>query len=144
MSGELWITLSVPTSGAGATAAATYQFASRGYKPPRQGRSIGFDDVHNQNGLFRYVYDNGPNTRTWEPFDIVCTDEFGGLGAATVQIARLEFLWRYRGAIGMQAPDGVYTVSWADAPLEKQFESFPHAAGDKIKMRAVVNFEEAG
>lgn len=144
MSGELFIILSVPTSGAGATAAATYSFASRGYKPPRQGRSIGFDDVHNQNGLFRYVYDNGPNNYTWEPFQIVVADEFGGLGAATVQKDRLEFLWRYIGPIGMQAPDGTYTVTWSDAALEKSFESYPHAAGDKLRMALTVNLEDAG
>ena len=64
------IILSVPTSGDGATAAATYVFYTAGYSPPRQGRSTGQDIVHNQNGVFKYRYDNGPNVYAWEPFQI--------------------------------------------------------------------------
>jgi hypothetical protein len=136
------VILSVPTSGAGATPAATYAFFTRGYKPPRQARSIGFDYVHNQNGLHKYVYDNGPNINTWDPFQIVCGDQFKDLGSASVQFGNLLFLWNYIGPISMQAPEGAYTVAWADAPLEKQFAQFPSAVGDKIEFGVTVTFEE--
>lgn len=138
------VILSVPTSGAGATPAATFSFYSRGYKPPRQGRSTSWDDVHNQNGLFRYTYDNGPNFNTWDPFQIVCDDAFKDLGAASVQLGNLLFLWKYKGLITMRAPDAVYNVMWSSQPLEKAFEQFPHAVGDKMTLAVTVTFEDAG
>ena len=140
------IILSVPTSGSGATAAATFSFFTSGYQVPRQGRSISADTVHNHNGIFTYVYDNGPNIRTWQPFEIVCSDKFlNYLGAATQQHSRFEFLWNYtEGSITLQAPEGVYAVRWSDQPLERRFARFPSAVGDKIEYRYQVNFEEGG
>lgn len=142
------IVLSVPISGGGSTAAATFSFWTSGYKPPRQPRATSFDDVNNQNGRFRYIFDNGPGALVWEPFEIAFIDagkDFAG-GAATQQAANLDFLWNYRAAMGMQTPDGIYSVAWADAPLERRFGQFPSAAGDKIhdEMRVVVNFIDGG
>ncbi len=140
------ILLSVPTSGGGATPAATYSFYTSGYRPPRQGRSAGTDIVHNQNGIHKYRYDNGPNVHIWEPFQIRISDDFRTeLGAATTQWQRLQFLWNYvEGPMKMHVPEGIYDVVWADAPLERRFGShYPTgASGDKLSYDVVINFEE--
>lgn len=139
--------LSVPTSAGGATAAATFGFFTSGYRAPRQGRSTAQDIVHNQNGIFKYRYDNGPNVFTWEPFRIIINDNFNNKLAmsATQQLANLDFLWNYiEGPLGLAAPEGVYAVDWANAPLEKVMLGAPLAAGDKIAWAVTVNFEEGG
>jgi hypothetical protein len=140
--------LSVPTSGAGGTAAATYGFFSSNYKPPRQGRSTSMDIVHNQNGVFKYRYDNGPNIHHWEPFDLILLDEFkNALGGATLQWQRLQFLWNYvEGPLGLAAPEGVYTVDWASAALERQFYGkYPAPSDAKVhEYRVLVQFDEGG
>lgn len=138
------IILSVPTSANSATPAATFAFMTSGYRPARQGRSIGEDIVHNQNGIFGYVYDNGPNVRVWDPFVIRCDDAFKGqMGSATQQAANLDFMWQYHeGPMTMQAPDGTYPVHWAATDLARQFVSFPAEVGDKLVMDVTVNLEE--
>jgi hypothetical protein len=138
------IVLSVPTSGAGATPAATYAFYTAGYRMPRRERMTTRDVIKNQNGLFIYRYDNGPGPRSWDPFDIVMSSKFRDLGEAATQLARLEFIWNYVGNVGMKAPEGIYTVNWSDAPLQPRFDSFPGQAGDKINYRVTVTFEEGG
>lgn len=140
------IVFSVPTSGGGATPPATFSFMTSGYKVPRQGRSSGMDTVHNQNGVFRYFYDNGPNSRTWEPFAIVASDAFTSVagGGATQQAANLDFLWQYVGPMGMQAPEGTYTVGWAPGTeYLPAFTRFPSEVGDKIELRTDINIVEA-
>jgi hypothetical protein len=148
MSEYTFIVLSVPTSGGGATPAATFAFGTQDYKPPRQGRSTSFDDVHNQNGRHRYVYDNGPGFRAWDPFRVKCVDELQTiLGvSATQQHAQMEFLWNYIGPIGMLAPEGVYTVHWADSQKQLGWLGgrYPAGAGDKIAYDVSVAFEEGG
>lgn len=138
--------MSVPTSGAGATPAATFSFFTDGYKPPRQSRATASDVVHNQNGVFIYVYDNGPGPYAWSPFRIVCSDKFQDyIGTATQQYANFDFLWRYtEGSILLRAPEGMYQVHWTDSPLERDFRQFPSAVGDKIEYVIQVNFEEGG
>lgn len=136
---------SVPTSGGGATAAATIGFFTIGYQPPRQTRSSSRDIVHNQNGVFKYVYDNGPGVFEWNQFEIEINDKFSAqLGTATTQYNNLQFLWNYLGGpIGMAAPEGVYSVGFTGAPLERQFKVYPSAAGDKAaEARYVINIEE--
>lgn len=145
MSDRLAIILSVPTSGGGATPAATMPFFTVGYRPPRQGRSVSRDVVHNQNGLFIYPYDNGPGLREWDQFQIEVNDSFTNeLGAnGQEQYERLQFLWNYQGIMGLADPIGVYSVGWAPAPWEPQFKRYPGSAGDKIyDLRVVVNLEE--
>lgn len=142
------IILSVPTSANGATAAATYAFFSSDYRPPRQERASENDTVQNPNGTFRYNYDNGPGPYVWQPFMVVLTDDFeiGYLPRATQQWANLQHLWKYtEGPMGMQTPDGIYTVIWAaGAPLERAFLTSKGAAGDKqaVEFRVPLNFEE--
>lgn len=140
------IVLSVPTSGSGATPGATFSFSTSGYKPPRQGRSLGTDIVHNQNGAFKYVYDNGPNFWAWDPFEAVLTDQFSGVsgGGATQQYANLRFLWNYVGVMGIRTPDGAYNVVWAaGADFQQSFQQFPNSVGDKMEFRVTLNIEEA-
>lgn len=143
------ITLSVPTSGGGVTAAATYGFFTEGYRIPRQERSTTSDFVHNQNGRFIYRYDNGPGSFIFEPFRIVLSDRLAPavypIGAtAQEQWERLQFLWQYIGNIGLEAPEGVYEVNWSGAPLERAPLGFPAQAGDKIDYKVNVSFEEGG
>jgi len=144
MASRLPLIFSVPTSAAGATPAATFAFFSVGYKPPRQNRDTAIDRVHNQNGVFNYVYDNGPGAYEWDQFQIEINDAFanGEPGSADTQWANLQFLWNFQGPIGFAAPEGVYSVGWAAAPLERQFARYPGSAGDKIVTRVVINLQE--
>lgn len=140
------IVMSVPTSGNGATAAATFSFFTDGYKPPRQARAVAWDDVNNQNGHFRYRYDNGPAALSWEPFAVVCSDSpaITGLvgGSATQHYANLSFLWQYTASLGLRSPEGTYTVAWGQADMERRFTSFPSAAGDKFEFRVPITLVE--
>lgn len=145
------IILSVPTSGisgtTAATAAATFAFFTEGYKPARQSRAVGWDDVNNHNGTFRYRYDNGPGPFAWEPFAVVLSDaqpmrDYAS-GSATQQLANLLFLWQYRASMGLSAPDGTYSVGWGQADLEKRLTQFPASAGDKLELRVPIVLVEA-
>lgn len=137
------IILSVPTSGNGATAAATFAFFTSGYQPPRQARAVGWDDVHNQNGHFRYRYDNGPGALSWSPFQLVFNDNLKPAGpSATQMLSNFAFLNQYTGAMGLAAPEGVYTVAWGKSDIEHRFTEFPVGAGDKYEWRTVVNIVE--
>lgn len=140
------ITISYATYGpSGAeTPAATYRFMSQDYKPPRRSRASSFDEVVNQNGTFRYVYDNGPAGLSWSPFTLAMLDRFEPLvgATATVQWANLLALWDHRGLKTIQAPDGIYEVFFSDSDLEPRFEVFPGSVGDKIEYRATISLEE--
>lgn len=141
----LWI--SYPTYGPSGseTAAATYGFVSQDYKPPRRQRAISSDEVTNQNGTFKYVYDNGPTGLTWSPFSLVLLDRWEPyVGAyATQQWANLLSLWDHSAAKNLGAPDGTYEIHWGQASLEPKFETFPNSVGDKIEYRVVISIEEA-
>lgn len=128
----------------GATAAATYSFFTSDYKPPEQERYIDKDIVKNQNGKFKYVYDNGPGFRRWNPFNIHCENAFATLLGATAgaQLARIQSLWEHPGTLGMVAPDGTYTVHWGSS-MERSFRVFPKMVGDTQEHIVVVQFEEA-
>lgn len=137
------IILSVPTSGAGSTAAATFTFATVGYRPPRQLRATASDTVKNQNGVTKHVYDNGPGPYEFPQFQVAIHPETErALGPVEDQWADLQFLWNYlEGPMGMQTPDGVYSVIWSPSALEPDFLRYP-GAGDKLDLRVVVTFEE--
>lgn len=129
----------------GATAAATYRFFTKGYHPPSEERYIESDVVKNQNGKFKYVYDNGPGFRRWSPFSIVCEDKFASeVSGATagLQYEHLRTIWGFPGVFGMQAPEGTYLVHWSDNGLEHNFRVFPHTVNDRIEYEVVVQFEE--
>lgn len=129
----------------GATAAATYSFMTGEFKPPAQARYIDHDIIKNQNGKFKYIYDNGPGFKAWSPFSVMCEDTFTqlGLGSATVQYSRLREMWDHPGLLGMQTPDrSVYSVHWSDSSLEQNFRVFPKRVQDKIEYEVVVQFEE--
>lgn len=148
MSDPVAIIFSVPTSGGGATAAATYSFYSSNYRSPRQGRSLAIDRVHNQNGITTHRYDNGPNIRTWPPFDLMLVQPEAFqlvLPEPATQMNDLNSLWNYlEGPMGMESPDGVFSVTWSpDFALEPQMVRYPGAAGDKIEYRVQVALEEA-
>lgn len=137
------IILSVPTSGDGATAAATFAFFTSGYNPPRQPRAVNWDDVANQNGHFRYRYDNGPGPLTWGSFQLVFNDNLGHAGpSATQQLANFEFLNQYTGILGMKAPEGTYSVAWGKGDIEHRFNAYPTGVGDKYERRVVVSVVE--
>ena len=141
------IILSHPTyvGPSGATAAATHSFFTKNYKPPAQDRSLDFDIVHNQNGKFKYVYDNGPGFKRWETFEITCQDnwtQFLALNAQQQFAALLKF-WNFPGIMGMQTPEGTYSIHWAQDPQEQNFIIFPREVGDGIEMDVAVTFEEA-
>ena len=141
------LTLSHATySGAsGATAAATYQFITRQYKPPAEDRHVDSDVVHNQNGKFKYVYDNGPGFRRWASFQITCQDAFTDLlGAnAEVQYSHIREMWNHPGILGMEIAEEVYDVHWAQDPMEPNFVIFPRTVGDRVERDVNVQFEEA-
>lgn len=129
----------------GATAAATYSFFSKDYKPPTEPRSIDKDVVVNQNGKFKYIYDNGPGFKTWPPFSVLCEARFETfIGADTdTQYAHLRELWEHRGVLGMKTPDGTHIVAWS-SDLDRNFRVFPHINGaTQIEYEVVVQFEEA-
>ena len=128
----------------GATAAATYAFYTSDYQPPSQDRYIDQDVVKNQNGKFKYLYDNGPGWRKWAPFEIVCENTFTQfLGVtALAQYQQLVSLWEHPGVLGMQAPEGTYTVHWS-SEIERSFRVFPTTVNDVQEFRVVVQFEEA-
>lgn len=141
------LTLSHPTylGPSGATAAATYQFMTKGYKPPAEPRHVDSDTVHNQNGKFKYVYDNGPGFRRWGGFQVTCQDAFEsflGLNAEN-QYNRLRRLWNYRGILGMEIAGEVYDVHWAAETMEPAFVVFPHEVNDVIERDVNISFEEA-
>lgn len=141
------IILSHPTyvGASGATAAATYSFISRGYKPPAEDRMIDFDIVNNQNGRFKYIYDNGPGFRRWSQFLVVCDESFQDLlgAAASVQLSNVREIWNYKGSFGMQAPEEVYSVHWAKDPLERSFIVFPVDPSGPIEQLVAITLEEA-
>lgn len=141
------MTLSHPTylGPSGATAAATFNFITRGYQPPAETRHIDFDIVHNQNGRFKYVYDNGPGFRRWNTFEITCQNAFENLVQvnAEQQYARLIRMWNFKGALGMEIAEEVYSVHWAQETVEPAFVQFPREVGDHIERDVRVQFEEA-
>jgi hypothetical protein len=108
-------------------------------------RSIDWDDVHNKNGHFRYLYDNGPGPKTWKPFEIVTNDVFTNLlgASATQQWANLQALCEHVGAMGFAAPDGTHQVHWGQSEFEPHFEAMPRAVGDKIDYAVAIQLEEA-
>lgn len=128
----------------GATAAATYEFFTKDYKQPMEERHVQYDIVHNQNGKFKYVYDNGPGFRRWPPFSIKCEERFSdlGLGNAATQYTKLKEMWEFKGVLGMKAPEGSYLVHWSDSGLEHNFRVFPREVGDVIEREVIVQFEE--
>lgn len=127
----------------GATAAATQAFFTQDYQPPAQDRAIDHDTVLNQNGKFKYTYDNGPGFKKWSPFKIHCEERLGanlGLTAAQ-QYAKLVEMWEHPGNLTMQSPDGTYTVCWSDS-VERAFRAFP-VGTTLAEYVVVVQFEEA-
>lgn len=128
----------------GATAAATGVFFTSDYEPPAQDRAIDQDIVINANGKFKYVYDNGPGFKKWNPFKIHCEEKFKdnlGLTAAQ-QYAKLVEMWEHPGNLLMQSPDGTYAIHWSDS-VERSFRVFPKSTGDLLEYVAVVQFEES-
>lgn len=137
------VILSHPTSGA--TPAATYSFITQKYKPPASQRDMSYDVVHNQNGRFKYIYDNGPGFKVWSPFVIRCDNAFQTLlnANALAQYGHLEEMWNYKGIMGMETPEGIYNVHWSTSQLERGFVVFPREVGDSIEYDITVQFEEA-
>jgi hypothetical protein len=138
------IIISVPTYGA--TAAATYLFMTSDYKPPQAERALEFDVVVNQNGKFKWLYDNGPGFKKWSPFTIRCEDVFKPLVkglSATQQYAALQHAWAHPGLLGLAAPDGTYSVHWSQGALEPELRQYPVQTGDPIEFSVTVQFEEA-
>lgn len=134
------------TGPSGATAAATYTFMTRQYEPPVSARMVDFDIVKNQNGKFKYVYDNGPGFFRWAPFVIRCDSAFASLVGANAQAQydNLQKMWNHPGLLGMYTPEGrSYTVHWAGESLERGFIVFPREVGDLIEYDVTVQFEEA-
>lgn len=141
------LTLSHPTyvGPSGATAAATYQFMTKRYQPPAETRHLDMDIVHNQNGKFKYIYDNGPGFRRWPSFQVTCQDvfeEFLSLNAAQ-QYENLKKLWAYPGVLGLHLAGESYNVHWSQETLEPSFIKFPVATGATIERDINLQFEEA-
>lgn len=137
--------MSVPTAGNGASAAATFLFVTRNYEPPHQGRAMAIDTIVNQNGVFQWIYDNGPGPWEWAPFDIICSDSFSNIcgGGATQQYANALYLWQYIGRRGLQDPVGSYDVVWSpDQNLDRGFRRFPVNVGDPIELLLTVQLKE--
>lgn len=145
------ILISYPTYGPSGSEvnAATYAFYTRGYNPPAAGRSVGEDLVHNRNGAFKYVYDNGPNFNHWDPFEIVMEDSQAFVNSpvgvtATQQYQNLLDLWNHLGQLQMGTPDGTYSVYWAMGnDLVRRWRTFPTKVGDKIEYSVQVQFTQA-
>jgi len=132
--------LSVPTP------AATFMFFTDGYEPPAAPRYTDQDVVKNQNGKFKWVYDNGPGFKIWSPFKLQLSNTPGFPGSATQQLADLLTLWNYVGIMGMQSPDNqLYNVIWADNSLERAFRIFPKSnlPVGQLEYSVTVQFEEA-
>lgn len=127
-----------------ATPAATYQFFSSDYRPPSQERSFDTDVVHNQNGKFKYLYDNGPGFKKWSPFNILCEERLGTLIGqnAAQQLANLLTLWEHPGVLGMRAPEGTYIVHWAEN-MDRNFRVFPINPTGPQEFAVSVQFDEA-
>ena len=146
MANKLPNVINIITPTTAASPAATYSFVTSGYKPPRQPRAITTDEVHNQNGKFKYVYDSGPGFLEWDPFEILCDDKFanvlGGMNGVQ-QKAQLDALWQFIGTFQLGDPEGVYNVYWTENPYEKRFQHFPAAVGDKIQYRFTIQVQEA-
>lgn len=128
-----------------ATPAATYAFFTRDYKPPEQPRYIQHDIVKNQNGRFKWIYDNGLGFRQWDPFTLILEDRFATVvgGLATTQLANLRTLQEHPGTLGMRTPEGAYTVHWSEQSIGQNFRIFPVETSDKIEFEVIVQFEEA-
>lgn len=137
------IIISVPTYAP--TPAATYSFFTNEYKAPQTSRTLEYDVVINQNGKFKWLYDNGPGFKKWSPFTIRCEDVLKPyLGAmATEQYRNLLHAWAHPGLLGLKTPDGTYTVHWAQQTLEPQLRQYPRKANDPVEYTVVVQFEEA-
>lgn len=129
----------------GATAAATYKFISRGYQSPAQTRHLDTDTVHNQNGKFKYVYDNGPGFKRWNTFELSLQDTFSPLVGANAaqQYARLLEMWNHKGTLGMAIAGESFSVHWAQETVEPNFIIFPREVGATIERDVRVQFEEA-
>jgi hypothetical protein len=134
--------LTFSTATVGDVPAATYSFASSGYQTPRQGRSIGMDVVHNQNGIFKYVYDQGPGIYSWDPFELVFDDDLTDLGSATVQWENFLNIWNHQGGMGFRAPESTYQVHFSSQELQRRFQRFPASVGDKMEFRVTIQLEE--
>lgn len=129
-----------------ASGVGTYQFFTGGYQPPSQPRYIDQDVVVNQNGKFKWVYDNGPGFKQWAPFKIIMGNRPEFPARAATQIAQLLSLWNHIGTIGLRSPEGdTYTVIWADNALDKAFRIFPNErlATTDLEYTVTVQFEEA-
>lgn len=128
-----------------ATPAATYAFFSKDYRPPEQDRYVEYDIVKNQNGKFKWIYDNGPGFKKWNPFTILCEDKFAGLigYSATQQYENLRTLWEHPLPLGLQAPEGVYEIHWSSQPIGPNFRIFPSEQSATQEFEVVVQFEEA-
>lgn len=128
----------------GATAAATYSFMTKDYAPPEQERYVDYDVVKNQNGKFKYLYDNGPGFRKWNPFSVVCEDRFQVLLGltATQQYSNLINLWNYPGVMGIKTPDGVFNAHWSRESMGLQYRRFPTQTSDTIEYEIVIQLEE--
>lgn len=134
----------VGASGVGfATPAATYEFFTRDYGPPSQERHFDTDTVHNENGKFKYLYDNGPGFKKFAPFDIVCEQRLGTMLNLTAaqQLANLLTLWEHPGVLGMRAPEGTYTVHWAES-MDQAFRIWPIVATAPKEIIVTVQFDE--
>lgn len=135
------------TPALGDTPAATYVFFSSDYKPPRQGRSASSDIVHNQNGIFKYVYDSGPNIFTWDPFELVFSDRFAGAldgKSATQQWQDFQSLWQHLGTKSLEGPEGSYDVHFPAQNIEPRWGSgrFPANSTDSFDLRVTIELEE--
>ena len=139
MAGQTFVPLviSIPSP------AATFRFFTSEFQLPTQDRYIDQDIVKNQNGKFKWVYDNGPGFRTWRPFKVHCANSPNFPGSATQQLADLTTLWNYIGALSLRAPDGnVYPVIWSTSPLEPAFRIYPHSGDTGLEYTVTVQFEE--
>lgn len=141
------IIISVPTYAAtpAPSPAATYSFMTSDYAAPQQDRAIEYDVVINQNGRFKWLYDNGPAFRKWSPFVIRCEDVFTTLlgYSATVQLSNLMRAWNHPGVLGLKTPDGTYSIHWSQQSLEPKLRQYPLQPTDPREYTVTVQFEEA-
>lgn len=142
------IILSVATSGASGSyvAGGTYRFLTSGYEPPSQPRYTDQDIVKNQNGKFKWVYDNGPGFRTWNPFKVRLENGAMFPQSATQGLADITSLWNHVGIMGFQTPDGqVFNVIWTNNALEQNFHIFPKPGVPvaQLEWEVTIQLEEA-